>query len=208
MSENRICPECGNPVEVGAKVCSQCGFPLENKSTSNSFESRNTGFPPVSGQDDNIWMEWLTSILHFLYRIVYLLFILPYDLWKRAVRRMTAQRKNQALEADKIKHELPFLVWLKRFVFDFVLDGIAILSWIIGVVYVIIGIANGYSFDFFEDLVMPLYAWYVMPLLMAIVRDVITYTIVMPIRWTLSFLRRPAKTYDLTHNDLTNKQGK
>ncbi len=204
-------PECGDPVESGAKACAQCGFPLETESANNSFESRNTGFAPESGQDDNIWMEWLTSILHFLYRIVYLLFILPYDLWKRAVKRMTAQRKNHALDADKIKHELPFLVWLKRFVFDFVLDGIAILSWILGVVLVIIDIVDFHYFDFhyfsfFGDLVMPLYVWYVMRLSMAILRDVITFTVVMPIRWCLSFLRRPAKTYDLTHNDLTHKQ--
>ena len=30
-------------------------------------------------------------------------------------------------------------------------------------------------------------------------RDCATLFVILPIRWLISFLRRPAKTYDLTH---------
>ncbi|MBR4804229.1 MAG: hypothetical protein IK032_06280 [Bacteroidales bacterium] len=155
--------------------------------------------------EDNFWIVLLLGIGHFLYRIVYLLFVLPVDLWKKAILRMSYQRKNKSLDVDKINHELPFFVWLKRFFFDFVFDGIIIISWVAVAIAIPIIFFSHISlyvshFEAYMATILPLViAVFYLPVAISLLKDIITLTVILPSRWIVSFLRRPAKTYDLTH---------
>jgi len=58
------------------------------------------------------------------------------------------------------------------------------------------------EYDFFFgliELLTALYCIYFGPVTLAILRDALQLLVVLPVRWFVSFLRRPAKTYDLTH---------
>ena len=100
------------------------------------------------------------------------------------------------LDVEKINHEVPFYVWLKRFLFDFVLDGIAAMGWFIGALFAIIMAIKTKDAEW----LLLIFAVYYIPFGMALTRDSLTFSVVLPIRWMLSFYRRPAKTYDLNHS--------
>lgn len=195
------CPECGKEISSLAKTCPNCGYPIDGNTMYNN-PSRNANESKPVTENIDFGNQILSAAGHFLYRIIYFLFVLPYHLWKKAIIRMDNQRRNHLLDADKIVHEVPFLVWLKRFLFDFIFDGIAIFGWVFGLILTIIGIVEAAKYDyfnFFVNLLFPLYATYLIPLSIAIVKDLVTLELVLPMRWILSFFRRPAKTIDLTH---------
>lgn len=156
---------------------------------------------PVESGNGQLGNQFLDALLHFLYRIIYFLFVLPFDLWKKAVIRMSEQRKQKSLDVTTINTDYPFLSWLKRFLFEFLFDGIIVISWIVGVIIALVGFFKGIGDDYLSigTLIVSLYSAYVIPILVTIVRDLTTICVVMPMRWWISFLRRPAKTYDLTH---------
>lgn len=164
-----------------------------------------------NGQDQ-FGKQIVDALLHFLYRIVYFLFILPYGLWKNAVIRMSKQRQNNALDVTTIKTDYPFFSWFKRFLFEFLFDGLILISWVIGFIsFIVFMVKMGSAFSylgFWRSLwliLVSLYSAYCGPLLVTIIRDLTTICVVMPMRWVLSFWRRPAKTYDLTHTGVVKK---
>ena len=146
---------------------------------------------------NNEFVQQLTdALIHILYRLVYLLFILPYGLWKSAVIRLSKQKKESALDVTGIQSEFPFLSWCKRFTFDFLIDGLTTLAWPLFLIY---ELSENMLRGGFWPVMIGLYIIYWAPGTLAIIRDLLTIFVVMPIRWFLSFLRRPAKTFDLTH---------
>lgn len=118
---------------------------------------------------------------------------------------MSEQRKKKSLDVKSINTDYPFLSWLKRFLFEFLFDGIIVVCWIIGVIFALIGFFNDlgdYYLSFgkvFMTFIGMLYISYIVPIIITILRDLTTLCVIMPVRWWISFLRRPAKTYDLTH---------
>jgi len=175
------------------------------------MEANFTEVPQNNGQDQ-FGKQIVDALLHFLYRIVYFLFILPYGLWKNAVIRMSKQRQNNALDVTTIKTDYPFLSWFKRFLFEFLFDGLILISWVIGFIsFIVFMVKMGSAFSylgFWRSLwliLVSLYSAYCGPLLVTIIRDLTTICVVMPMRWVLSFWRRPAKTYDLTHTGVVKK---
>ena len=179
------CPECGKEFSNAEKSCPNCGCPAGKCSPIES-----------NGEIQKDFGQQLTSVIgYFFYRLVYFLFVLPFDLWKKAVMRLYNQRKRHMLDVYTINHEVPFFVWLKRFFFDFVLDGIAAMGWFIGaLVAIILAIVT-------KDVewLLLIFGVYYIPFAMALTRDSLTFSTILPIRWMLSFYRRPAKTYDFNH---------
>lgn len=154
---------------------------------------------PRPENNEDFVKQLVDALIHLLYRFAYFLFILPFGLWKNAVMRMSKQKENHALDVTSVKSEFPFLSWLKRFTFDFIIDGLTIIWWLVGLIvfFVVNGKYLG-QMGFFPVLIA-LYGIYWMPATLAIIRDCLTLFVVMPVRWLISFFRRPAKTYDLTH---------
>lgn len=229
MSQTQMkCPECGKQLRTWAKNCPHCGCPL-SEDTASAKESEGprcakcgaalqpdatkcpncgqvVGAPvekPKKVRQHNTGTfneKFLSATRHVLYRVVFFVLILPFNLWKRAVERLDDQRRNKLLDTSTIEHEVPFFVWLKRFLFDFIFDGIAMFGWLIGIVITMAHAFNAANFSLMADFVVPLLITYYIPLVMAIMRDTLTFVVVMPVRWLLSYLRRPAKTVDINHS--------
>lgn len=151
---------------------------------------------PENNNNRPFSQQVIDAAIQVVYPIVYFLFLLPYGLWKNAVVRMSNQKQSHALDVTNIKSEWPFLSWLKRFVFEFVFDALIVIWWLIGLILFAIG--GGFS-EGFIGILFGLYGIYFAPITISIMRDCATLFVVLPIRWLISFLRRPAKTYDLTH---------
>ncbi len=140
--------------------------------------------------------QLVDALIQVFYPIFYFLFLLPYGLWKNAIVRMSNQKQSHALDVTNIKSEWPFLSWLKRFVFEFLFDALIVIWWLIG--FILFAINGGFKAEFIGILI-GLYGVYFAPITISIMRDCATLFVILPIRWLISFLRRPAKTYDLTH---------
>lgn len=159
---------------------------------------------PKPEKNNEFTKQLLDALIHFGLRLFQVLILLPIDFWKNAVVRLSKQKNEGSLNVTT-KSDLPFLSWLKRFVFEFVIDALTFIAWPLFLICSMSDIIDCFKFmqhDFFGafiELIIALYIIYFSPVLLSILRDLLNLCVIMPIRWLLSFLRRPAKTFDLTH---------
>ena len=134
------------------------------------------------------------ALVHFLYTFfVYFLFIVPFDLWKKATVRLSEQKERGAVNISNITGLWPFLSFLKAFVLEFLLDGFIFITYFLGpVVAVFIGISTEEFWAFFATLVWSYYY----PVILSLIRDFIQIAI-LPFRKFLDWARKPAQYLDL-----------
>ena len=153
------------------------------------------------------------ALLQILNVIVYIL-RLPLDLWMKAITRLSEQKKNGIMKLSDINSPWPYLSFTKRLCFDFALDAVAILSYPIGLVYVLYeylkSIFNAVEYDIFDGklfltmtvgLVILFITVYITPMIVAFVRDLLQFML-LPIYKLISWLRKPAQQLDI---DLKNR---
>jgi len=135
------------------------------------------------------------AALHFLYRIVYFLFIMPFDLWRKAVARLSKQRQEKSLDITKIETQWPFLSFIKRFTLDFLIDGLIFIVPLIMIIILIVGCMG----DFFMGILSFIGSYFALPLGFSLMRDFLTLSI-MPFRKFLSWVSKPAQYVDIKHS--------
>ena len=85
---------------------------------------------------------------HVLYNIiVYYLFVLPVDLWKKSVIRLHNQRTEGKLKINSSKR-WPFLSFLVAFFFEFIIDTSIFLCYILGPIILALGFLGTVSDSF------------------------------------------------------------
>ena len=132
------------------------------------------------------------AALHFLYRIVYFLFIMPFDLWRKAVSRLSKQRQEKSLDITKIDTQWPFLSFIKRFTLDFFIDGLIFIVPLLMVIILIVGCMD----DFLMGLFSFIGSYFVLPIGFSLMRDFMTLAI-LPFRKFLSWVSKPAQYVDI-----------
>ena len=135
------------------------------------------------------------AALHFLYRIVYFLFIMPFDLWRKAVSRLSKQRQEKSLDITKIDTQWPFLSFIKRFTLDFFIDGLIFIVPLLMVIILIVGCMD----DFLMGLFSFIGSYFVLPIGFSLMRDFMTLAI-LPFRKFLSWVSKPAQYVDIKHS--------
>lgn len=141
----------------------------------------------------------LNALIHFLYTFINFLFVLPYDLWKKAVVRLDSQYRNKTLHAATITSQWPFFSWMKRFVLEFLIDGLIFIWPLIAIIAPII--ANSELDGGFLGFIIMLYALYFGgPFALSLLRDNIIVTLVLPFRKFLSWMSKPAQYLDIKHD--------
>lgn len=146
----------------------------------------------------------ITAFTHILYQIVYYVFILPFEVWSKAIKRLAAQRENKSLKFVEIKSQWPMFTFLKRWLIDFLFDALIAIIWII-LLY------NFFKrFDFFvsipfkdsfgtgmKSLFFSLLAIYTAPVSIHLLRDLFIL-LLKPITKLLGWLNKPAQHLDIT----------
>ena len=135
------------------------------------------------------------AALHFLYRIVYFLFIMPFDLWRKAVARLSKQRQEKSLDITKIETQWPFLSFIKRFTLDFLIDGLIFIVPLIMVIILIFGCMD----DFLMGIFSFIGSYFILPIGFSLMRDFMTLAI-LPFRKFLSWVSKPAQYVDIKHS--------
>lgn len=153
------------------------------------------------------------ALLQILNVIVYIL-RLPLDLWMKAITRLSEQKENGIMKLSEINSPWPYLSFVKRLCFDFILDAAAILSYPIGLLFALYqylkSIFVAVEHDFFNGeaflvmtlgLIGALIGVYLTPMIIALVRDLLQF-LLLPIYKIISWLRKPAQQLDI---DLKNR---
>ena len=90
-------------------------------------------------------IDVLKNVLYNI--IVYYLFILPVDLWKKSVIRLHNQRTEGKLKINSSKR-WPFLSFLVAFFFEFLIDTSIFLCYILGPIGLVLGFLGMVSNSF------------------------------------------------------------
>jgi hypothetical protein len=149
----------------------------------------------------------VSALLTVGWRLVYILFIVPWDMFVNACTRLAKMRENKALDLTKITTQWPFLSFVKRVMIDFLFDASIVLSYVLGLLVSIYVMITGMAdFGFVEGLiafVSTLVGAYYLPLLWTLFRDLLILAI-LPFRKFLSWCSRPAQYLELD-NKRSNK---
>lgn len=144
------------------------------------------------------------AFLHILYQIVYVLFVVPYHIWCKAIKRLDAQRKNRSLKFSEINSQWPMFTFFKRWFIDFFFDMLIAIIWIVGIyLYFKFEAYKAFKFDFGEGLKYTFYYFYGAYFSVVIIswlRDLFILGL-KPIAKFFSWLRKPAQHLDITINN-------
>jgi len=135
--------------------------------------------------------SFVPALIHALYSIIYFLFVVPFDLWVKAVERLAKQKENGSLRISSIDSPWPFLSFIKAILLEFLFDLFIFLSYFIGIVLTIYGL-----FEEGGEALLILIAAYYAPLALSAARDFFTI-LILPIRKFISWCRKPAQYLDL-----------
>jgi hypothetical protein len=137
------------------------------------------------------------ALKHFLYYyFVYLLFLVPFALWSKATIRLSKQSKEGSLNIADIDSKWPFLSFLKRFLFEFLIDGAMFMSYILAPVLAIyIWGDTGDFIDFIGVIIVS----YCAPLYFTILRDILQI-LILPFQKYIDWANKPAQHMDIKHS--------
>jgi hypothetical protein len=135
----------------------------------------------------------VSALIHFLYSFfIYFIFIVPFDLWKKATVRLSIQKEKGGLNITKITSPWPFLSFLKAFVLDFLIDGTIFILYVLGLIIgIFMGIEGG-----FMGFVTAIVVVYFSPIGLSLLRDFLQL-LVLPFKKFLSWASKPAQYMDL-----------
>lgn len=139
--------------------------------------------------------HFINALVSFLYNFfIYFLFIVPFDLWKKAVIRISLQRQLGKLNISKISSLWPFLSFLKTFFFEFLFDGFIFISWFVGV----LGAFYAYTeTEKIETFAFVLVGTYYFPIGFSLIRDLLQL-LILPLKKFIDWCRKPAQYMDFT----------
>ena len=141
------------------------------------------------------------AFLHILYQFVYVLFIVPYHIWCKAIQRLAAQRENKALKVTEIKSQWPMFTFLKRWCIDFFFDMLIALAWIVGIyLFFKIGHFDAFKYAFgpaLKEAASFLMLVYISPAAISWIRDLFIL-LLKPLSKFFSWCSKPAQHLDIT----------
>ena len=142
---------------------------------------------------DRLKTHFVPALIHALYSIVYFLFIIPFDMWVKAIERLALQKENGSLQLSRISSPWPFLSFLKALLLEFLFDFLIFIWYAVGLIIAIITlIKTGSVTAFLLGVVSTYYA----PVTFTIARDFFQLCL-LPIRKFISWCRKPAQYFDL-----------
>lgn len=139
--------------------------------------------------------HFINASVSFLYNFfIYFLFMVPFDLWKKAVLRISLQKQLGKLNISKIISPWPFLSFLKSFFFEFLFDGFIFISWFLGILSAIYAYTET---EKIETFLLVLAGAYYFPIGLSLIRDILQLFI-LPLKKFIDWCRKPAQHMDFT----------
>lgn len=165
-----------------------------------------TNFTQEPAPSQNDFVQAIVKALLYVLKMLLFLLACPFYFWKAATMRLSKANWSSLTSFVGVSR-WPFLSFLKKILFEFIFDGVIFMSYFVGVIVAIYSFFKtiSYSSDMaFLALLGVLAYTYVYPLIMSIVRDVVTLAI-LPFSKFLSWVSKPAQQIDVDFHNHDNK---
>lgn len=140
-----------------------------------------------------------SALAYFFAMLAFILFVCPFSFWKSATMRLYRECKRKTLMNFTGTSRWPFLTFLKKIFFEFLIDGIMFISYFVGVIIVFVILIKGGGFiGFLGALIVTYYS----PLGLSLIRDVVLL-LLLPLRKFLSWVSKPAQQIDVDFRNHT-----
>lgn len=139
------------------------------------------------------------ALIHALYSLAYILFILPFDCWVKSAERLAQQRANGSMQITRIKSPWPFLSFVKTLLLEFLFDLVAFLAYFVGVLMAFAAFFTTVKYSFGAAcgaFLATLIGTYYFPIGVVVTRDIFQL-LILPLRKFISWCRKPAQYFDL-----------
>lgn len=146
-------------------------------------------------QKDDFGQKFVRALIQFFYMLAFILFLCPFNFWKKSLLRLDAARSRGAWDFAKSGSRWPFLSFCKAILLDFLFDGIIFIAYPLMVLVAIYMLfAEG-----FGAFISCLVAGYYSPMFISPLRDFFVI-IIMPFSKFLSWCARPAQYLEIDMN--------
>lgn len=135
------------------------------------------------------------ALIQFLYMLAFILFLCPFNFWKKSVLRLEEARAKGAWDFAASGSRWPFLSFIKAIMLNFVFDGLIFISYFLGVISAIIALFK----VGFGAAIMALISAYYAPMFISPARDLFVI-LIMPFSKFLSWCSRPAQYLEIDMN--------
>ena len=141
----------------------------------------------------------MDALIYSTIAVLKFIFILPFNLWKRAGSRLAEQKENSHLEFQETNGPWPFLTYVKRFAFQLGFDAVTFLSYFVGIILAITfwvismlsaeDLFSGLKDGFLTAITILAHA-YLTPIYISILRDIIQILLI-PFRKFIKWCSKP-----------------
>lgn len=150
-------------------------------------------------RSENLGSAIGSALAYFFSMLAFILFVCPFSFWKGAVYRLQRECRNKSLKTFVHTSRWPFLSFLKKIFFEFLIDGMIFISYFLGVIIAIIALFAADGARFLTFLIV-LVATYYSPLIFSWCRDIMVLCL-LPFQKFLSWVSKPAQQIDVDfHN--------
>lgn len=154
------------------------------------MENYNTNY-----QNDDLGRKIVQALIQFFYMLVFILFLCPFNFWKKSVLRLDEARNNGAWDFAESGSRWPYLSFLKAVLLNFLFDGLIFISYFLGVIIAFVMLFQAGFGAFIGTLI----ATYYSPMIISPSRDLFVI-IIMPFQKFLSWCARPAQYLEIDMN--------
>lgn len=133
-------------------------------------------------------------------KILYFIFVWPFTVWLKSVSHIAEMEEKKTLSMSNINSNWPLFTFFKRFLLDFLLDAMSVLTYFIGIICAFYALVVGFKMgaaEAFAAFFGTLIATYFVPIWIMLLRDFIQFFIVAPLRKFVSWLTKPAQYIDI-----------
>ena len=144
-----------------------------------------------------------SAIAYFFSMLAFILFVCPFAFWKGATLRLYKACKSRSLNNFIQGSRWPYLTFIKKVFFEFIIDGTMFISYFVGALVALYAFFSTVSYGFgeaFVGFVSILIGTYYSPMILALVRDIFVL-LLLPFQKFLSWVSKPAQQIDVDfHN--------
>lgn len=145
-----------------------------------------------------------SAVAYFFSMLAFILFVCPFAFWKGATLRLYKACKSRSLHNFVQSSRWPYLTFLKKVFFEFIIDGTMFISYFVGALialYTFFTTISDYGLAIaFSSFLLTLIGTYYFPMLIALIRDFFVL-LLLPFQKFLSWVSKPAQQIDVDfHN--------
>lgn len=165
----------------------------------NIFNNQPGNEPENNVDNKNLVSVIGSALAYFFTMLAFILILCPFSFWKGAAMRLQTQCKNKSLKTFVHTSRWPFLSFLKKIFFEFLIDGMIFINYFVGVIVAFVAL---FSDDYtpFSSFLTILAITYYSSVFLSLLRDLFVL-LLLPFQKFLSWASKPAQQIDVDfHN--------